>query len=57
MLDEIEEYIDKNKKLSKETFKKLKLLVKRLLFLKKSMQKKNGKNKSMKVTRLKEKSE
>ena len=29
MLDEIEEYIDKNKKLSKETFKKLKLLVKK----------------------------
>ena len=55
MLDEIEEYIDKNKKLSKETFKKLKLLVKKITLSQEEYAEKYGKNKSIESDLIKRK--
>ncbi len=55
MLDEIEEYIDKNKKLSKETFKKLKLLVKKITLSQEEYAEKYGKNKSIESDSIKRK--
>ena len=43
MLDQIEKDIDNNKKLSKDTFKELKQLVKKITFHKRNMQKNMGK--------------
>ena len=57
MLDQIERDIDEDKKLSKETFRELKKLVKSITSPKKIMQKNLEKINLFKVTRLKEKRE
>ena len=51
MLEQIEDDIDNDKKLSKETFKHLKQLVKKILFLKRIMLKSMEKINQLKVTR------
>jgi chromosome segregation protein len=55
MLDQIEGDIDKNKKLSKETFKKLKQLVKKITFTQEEYAEKLGKNKSIESDSIKRK--
>ena len=55
MLDQIEEDIDSNKKLSKETFKKLKQLVKKITFSQEEYAEKYGKNKSIESDSIKRK--
>ncbi len=55
MLDQIEEDIDNSKKLSKETFKKLKQLVKKITFSQEEYAEKYGKNKSIESDSIKRK--
>jgi len=55
MLDQIEEDIDSNKKLSKETFKELKQLVKKITFSQEEYAEKYGKNKSIESDSIKRK--
>ena len=55
MLDQIEEDIDSNKKLSKETFKELKQLVKKITFSQEEYAEKYGKNKSIESESIKRK--
>ena len=57
MLDQIESDIDRKKQLSKETFKQLKVLVKKITFLKKNMLKNTVKINQSKVTLSKERRE
>ena len=56
-MDQIEDDIDNDKKLSKQTFKNLKQLVKKLPFHKKTTQKNMEKINQSKVIQLKEKKE
>ena len=55
MLDQIEEDIDNNKKLSKESFKELKKLVKKITFTQEEYAEKYGKNKSIESDSIKRK--
>ncbi len=55
MLDEIEEDIDNNRKLSKETFQKLKHLVKKITISQEEYAEKYGKNKSIESDSIKRK--
>ena len=55
MLDQIEDDIDKDKKLSKKTFKGLKLLVKKITFTQEEYAEKYGKNKSIEADSIKRK--
>ena len=57
MLNQIERDIDNKKKLSKETFRELKKLVKKLHYLKRNMLKNTGRTSQFKVTLSKEKRE
>ena len=57
LLDQIEEDIDQDKKLSKETFKELKKLVKKITLSQEEYAEKYGKNKSIESDSLKEKRE
>ena len=55
MLDKIEKDIDENKKLSKETFRKLKTLVKDITFSQEEYAEKFGKDKSIQSDSIKRK--
>ncbi len=55
MLDQIESDIDRNKKLSKETFKQLKILVKKITVSQEEYAEKYGKNKSIESDSIKRK--
>ena len=55
MLDQIEDDIDNNKKLTKETFKDLKKLVKKITLSQEEYAEKYGKNKSIESDSIKRK--
>ena len=55
MLDQIESDIDRKKQLSKETFKQLKVLVKKITFSQEEYAEKYGKNKSIESDSIKRK--